>query len=124
MSERFRTLIGITLVIATIAFVFWVALTGARWRGGVSVMSAESYPDGRLVLEVRSCNGNPEVSQLVETERQVEVGVISGRDSLFFGADDCNDPLEILLGEPLADRELIDLHTQQTIRVLEIDPTS
>ena len=72
MSERFRTLIGITLVIATVAFVFWVALTGARWRGGVSVMSAESYPDGRLVLEVRSCNGNPEVSQLVETERQVD----------------------------------------------------
>jgi len=124
MSDRLRTLIGIALAVATVAFMFWVALTSARWRGGVSVVSAESYPDGRLVLEVRSCNGNPEVSRLAETERSVEVGVISSWDSLFFGADDCNDPLEIRLGEPLGDRELIDLHTQQTIRVIEIDPTS
>jgi hypothetical protein len=124
MTDRARFSAGVALTVVALAFLFWVALTGARWRGGVDVVSAESYPDGRLVLEARSCNGNPELSRLVETERSIEISVVSSWDSLFFGVDDCNDPLEIRLAEPLGDRELIDLRAQQTVRVIEIDPTS
>lgn len=68
MSERFRLAGGVALAVAAVAFMFWAALTEARWRGPVDVLTAESHPDGRLAIEAKSCNGNPELSHLEETE--------------------------------------------------------
>lgn len=113
-----------TLAVAALAFLFWVAATGARWRGGVDVVGAESYPDGRVTLEVDTRHGNPQLARIDQTDRTVQVEVVSSWDSLFFGSDDCLDALEIRLSEPLGDRDLVDLRSGYSVRVLEIDPSS
>jgi hypothetical protein len=124
MTDRVRFSIGVAVAVAAVAFLFWVAATGARWRGGVDVVGAESFSDGRVMLEVNSCHGNPELSHLEETDQTVEVGVVSSWNSFLLGSDDCDDSLEIRLGEPLGGRGLLDLHTGDSVRVLEIDPSS
>ena len=123
MTERLRFSVGVALAVAAIALLFWVALTEARWRGGVDVVGAESYSGGRVILEVNTCHGDPELSHLEEAGRTVEVAVVSSWGSLFFGGDDCLDAFEIQLRGPLGDRDLIDLHSGKRVRVVRIDPS-
>ncbi len=85
----------------------------------VSVMEAELSAPDRLTLIVGSCNKDPEVSLLRETDTEVRVKVTA-----FFSpslvVDDCLDIVEVRLQEPLGDRVLVDEHTGQLVPVSTI----
>jgi hypothetical protein len=59
------------LVVGAAAFVVWLFPGGGTWRSEVSVTEAELRSADMLVVVVASCNGNPEVSVLRETDREV-----------------------------------------------------
>jgi hypothetical protein len=63
---------------------------------------------------VPTCNGEPEVTMLEETEDEVRVEVVSQRQR---GGDDCLDGVQVELDRPLGDRALIDVTSGRTVRV-------
>jgi hypothetical protein len=63
---------------------------------------------------VFSCNGEPEITELVEKHTTVSVEVTS---TVRNPGDACMDGIAIELDQPLADRKLIDLTSGQTIAV-------
>ena len=82
----------------------------------VSVMEAELLAPDRLIFIVASCNKDPEMSLLRETDVDVRVRVTA-----FFAPSlsdqDCQDSLEVQLQEPIGDRLLVDDHTGQLVSV-------
>ena len=67
-----------------------------------------------LSIEVPTCNGDPEVTVLEETDDQVRVEVVSQRQR---GGDACLDGVRLELDRPLGDRALIDVTSGRTLRV-------
>jgi hypothetical protein len=63
-------------------------------------------------LAVSSCNGAPEVTSLVQGGTRVEVEVTS---TVTNPGDACLDTIDVVLDEPLGDRELVDLTSGRTI---------
>ena len=120
LSGRVGPIIIAVVVTAVVVFVacfmIWDNLGGGAWRGGVSVMSAELRSPSKLALGVGSCNGNPEVSLLRETDVDVQVKVIAF-STPFHGGEDCRDGVKVDLREPLGDRVVIDMHTGQVVSV-------
>ena len=107
----------VTAVVVFVAcFMVWHNLGGGAWRGGVSVMRAQLLSPNELSLGVGSCNGNPEVSLLRETDVDVQVKVIAF-STPFHGGEDCRDGVKVDLREPLGDRVVIDMHTGQVVSV-------
>jgi hypothetical protein len=71
--------------------------------------------DGSILsIEVPTCNGDPEVTMLEETEDEVRVEVVSQRQR---GGDDCLDGVQVELDRPLGDRALIDVTSGRIVRV-------
>ncbi|MDX1659120.1 MAG: hypothetical protein R3343_09900 [Nitriliruptorales bacterium] len=66
-----------------------------------------------LSIEVPTCNGEPEVTKLEETNDEVRVEVVSQRQR---GGDDCLDGVQVELDRPLGDRALIDVTSGRAIR--------
>jgi hypothetical protein len=64
---------------------------------------------------VQSCNGNPELTQLVEDNEQVRIGVTS---TVSNPDDSCMDLIVVTLDAPLGERELVDLTSGRTISVV------
>ena len=79
-------------------------------------MEAELRSPDRLTLIVASCNKDPEVSLLRETDVDVQVRVTA-----FFtpslSVQECQDAVDLQLQEPLGDRVLVDDHTGQIVAV-------
>jgi hypothetical protein len=122
-----RKIVAIIAMVAIglLLFAAWSAfsgkysfLRGYEWRVGVRVALAELRSPDSLVLNVDSCNGNPEVVLLREMDVDVQVKVVSGRFPFSGGRDDCADGVEIQLRQPLGDRVLIDKHSGQTVSVM------
>ena len=107
------------LVFAACVWV-WYNFAGGGWRGAVTLNGA-SYgyapenPYG-LGLGVNSCLGDPKVTQVLETEHEVEVKVIAFTRP-FHGGRDCADGVAAQLQEPLGDRIVVDGHTGQRVSV-------
>ena len=89
-------------------------------RGEVDVMEAIMQSPERLELVVASCNENPEVSLLRETEDDVQVRVIADYDFFAQSGDDCQDIVEVQLQDPLGDRVVIDEHTGRLVSVTPV----
>lgn len=121
LTSRLRRVIVAVIVLALAGFVAWFVLGGGTWRGEVTVMEAELRSPRRLALIVASCQGDPEVSVLRETDRQVQVLVIAS-SAPFRGGPACQDLVAVELQEPLGDRVLIDLHSGQSVDVSKISP--
>jgi hypothetical protein len=90
------------------ALVGALALAGCgpnEQRGPVTLTTATLEAPARLRIEVPSCNGNPEVTDLDQADDAVtvEVTTTTRREG-----DDCLDAVTIDLDEPLGDRHLID----------------
>ena len=79
---------------------FFIGSGGYTWRVGASVLEAESLSSNRLLLIVRSCNKNPEVSQLRETDVDVQVKVLVDIHPFLLGGQDCLDAVEVQLQAP------------------------
>jgi len=110
------------LVLVTAIFIGWIALGGGVWRGKVSVIEAELRSSNVLVLVVASCGGDPEVTQILESDRDVLVEIVASSTPLA-GGDDCLDLVEVQLQQPLEDRVVIDGHSGQTVDVSVVVPT-
>ena len=96
--------------------VSWFVLGGGVWRSEVSVVGAELHSPDKLVLDVASCNGAPEVT-LLETGADVKVKAIAFATP-FRSSGDCLGAVGPLqLKEPLGDRAVIDERTGQSLSV-------
>ena len=115
------------LVVFVACFFTWYNFAGGGWRGAVTVPRA-SYgyapenPYG-LGLSVNSCLGAPKVTQVRETDHEVEVKVIAFTTP-FHGGMGCADGVATQLQEPLGGRIVIDGHTGQRVRVTRPIPYS
>ena len=111
------------LVVA--AFLVWLLPGGGVWRGEVSVVGAElRFPHTlELILSVDSCQGNPEVSQFRETDREVQVKVVAS-STPFRGGRDCLDSVKVQLQDPLGDRLVVDRHSGQSVSVTKVNSSS
>lgn len=85
-------------------------------RGPVAITEASSTGSG-LQLYVGSCNGEPEVTALEETDTEIRVEVTSTTPAPGWPGNDCLDGLELTLDAPLGDRALIDLSTGEAVQV-------
>ena len=121
LRRRPALLIVAVAVIGLLAFGFWLFLFighgGYTWRSEVSVLKAELHSPDRLTLIVASCNKDPEVSLLRETDVDVQVKVIADSHPFLLGGGDCVDIVEVQLQGPLGDRILVDHHTEQLVAV-------
>ncbi len=102
------------------AFLVWLLPGGGVWRSEVRVVKAELRSPDRLALIVGSCNGNPEVSLLRETDVDVQVKVRAS-STPFRGGMDCLDLVEVRLQEPLGGRVVVDKHTGQSVSVTTVN---
>lgn len=119
LTGRQRGLIVAIIALGSLVFVAWLFLFGGIWRSEVSVEEAELRSSDLLALVVASCNGDPEVSLLRETDQQVQVRVVASSTPLR-GGGDCLDIVEVQLQEPLNDRVLIDMHSGQSVSVTRV----
>lgn len=110
-----------TIIAVLVVFVGWLFATGGgTWRGAVNVMEAELHSGDRLLLVVQGCEQRPKLSQLHESEERVEVEVVSYFTLIKGGGTDCLDAVEVLLQEPLGDRDLVDLDSGRLVDVQDI----
>ena len=123
LSDRLKQLnVGAVLAIGLTIFAV-LSLLGCGLfasRGEVRVMDAELSPPDKLTLIVASCNENPKVSLLRETEDDVQVRVIADYDFFAQSGDDCQDIVEVQLQDPLGDRVVIDEHTGRLVSVTPV----
>ncbi|MFA5056208.1 MAG: hypothetical protein WC562_08615 [Dehalococcoidia bacterium] len=108
-------LLVFAVVLGVTVFAAW-QLLGGVWRGEVSIMEASLISPDRLVLFVSSCQGDPEVTLLHETDVDVQVKVIASSTPLKGGLS-CQDSIEVQLQQPFGDRVLIDMHKGQLVNV-------
>ena len=122
-SGRLKLLFVAAVVVIGLTIFAALSLLGCSVfasRGEVDVMEAKMQSPERLELVVASCNENPEVSLLRETEDDVQVRVIADYDFFAQSGDDCQDIVEVQLQDPLGDRVVIDERSGQQVSVTEI----
>ena len=92
-------------------------------RQGVSVREAWLESPDRLVLTADTCNENPEVSLLRETDAEVQV--LMSADSYPFRQSypDCVEAIAVQLQSPLGDRVVVDQHTVREVSVTPFGST-
>ena len=106
MGHLICTVLVTGLVVFVACVCAWYNFAGGGWRGAVTVPRA-SYgyapenPYG-LGLSVSSCLGDPKVTQVRETEHEVEVKAIAFTRP-FHGGMDCADGAAVQLREPLGE---------------------
>ena len=108
-----------TVVLATTLVLSGCASTerSAVDLGGDIYEAAVSPGDDTVVIvEVPTCDGHPEVTQLHEQAERVTVEVVSTK-VLRGDSPACLDNVEVQLERPLGDRELIDRTSGRTLRV-------
>ncbi len=119
-NRRGRLYIAVA-AIGLLVFMVWLFFFigydgGYTWgRNEISVLSARLNAPDRLVLNVNSCNRNPEVSLLRETDVDVQIKVVADAPPPY-GGPECDDIVEIQLEEPLGNRDVIDKHTGEVVR--------
>lgn len=86
-------------------------------RGPVEVWEAYTGGGTGLQLTVGSCNGEPEVTVLEQTDTEVRVEITSTTPAPGWPGEDCLDGLELTLDAPLGGRTLVDVTTGDTVTV-------
>lgn len=122
MRHNIRRSWGKLTVIATVAIVvlavtFVIVMThGVSRRVAVPIQEAWLAEPNTIQLTVDTCGGDPEVSQIRESDEIVEVRVVSLRTWGGSG-NDCLDMVEVRFGAPLGERILIDVTSGREIEV-------
>ena len=75
-------------------------------RGPVALFDATLVGLTTIAFGVPSCNGEPEVARLEKTSTEVRIEVVS---TVHPDGDSCADGIQVDLGSPLGDRDVIDL---------------
>ena len=86
-------------------------------RGPVRVTEAYRVGGTTLQLVVASCNGEPEVTVLEQTDAEVRLEVTSTTPAPGWPGEDCLDGLEVTLDAALEDRRVVDLTTGEAVPV-------
>ncbi len=118
-GRRLWIIVAAVLVLLLATWIF--VLPRITVRGEVAIVEAELRSPGTLALVVDSCGGDPRVSSLRLTDREVRVRV-EASSTPFSGGGDCQDVVEVELPEPLGDRSVVDTHSGQPVVVTRIDP--
>ena len=105
------------LVFFVVLGVLVIALAAYPWRKDLDVVGAMLLSPQRLVLFVPTCEMQPEVTLLEETEVNVQVKVTASVSPFQSSGLDCQDPVEVQLQQPLGDRVVVDRHTERTVQV-------
>ena len=107
------------LLVLVACFWAWLSLGGGVWITEASLYGAESFSvsPNRLVFVVNSCEEYPEVSQLRETDEDVQVLVVIHYRPFRPTFPDCLEDVEVHLQAPLGDRDVVDMHTGQPVNV-------
>lgn len=102
-----------------LAAVLVMALAGcpATVRKPVEFSHVTLTDDRTLEMSVDSCNGNPEVTELEQTETEVRLEVTSTVPGPGQPGNDCMDGIEVTLDAPLGDRVLVDARTGDAVEV-------
>ena len=107
------------VAVGSLTFAVWlftfIGNGGYNWRIAVDVRKASLSAPDRLRLGVKTCNKNPEVSRLVETDVDVQVEVVADATPFLYGGD-CGDGVGVQLQEPLGDRDVVDRRTGKVVR--------
>lgn len=106
---------GLVLVLLAIAVVV-VMTRGVSWRDRFPIEEAWSPEPDVVSVIVATCHGDPWVDHLEEDDGTVSVAIESLR-RLGGSGMDCLDSVDIHLGAPLGDRQLIDLTTGRAVAV-------
>ena len=72
-----------------------------------------------LVLTADTCNENPEVSLLRETDAEVQVMMRADAFPFRQSYPDCVEAITVQLQSPLGDRAVVDKHTGRTVSVTQ-----
>ena len=109
------------LVVFVACFMVWYHVGGSAWRSWKSVEEAQLIAPDRLSLKVISCEGAPQLSELAETEVdiQVKLYVHFSAIGIRLGGPPaaCVAHVEVRLSEPLGNRLVVDMHTGQSVSV-------
>ena len=97
-------------------FMVWYHVGGGAWSGKTHVEKARLISQDTLLLSVVSpgCRGVPHFTVLRETEVDVQVA-FRVYNAPLRGGDDCLRDVELRLSEPIGSRDLVDMHTGQTV---------
>lgn len=124
LSRRVKRLVVAVVVIGFLFFAVVTSLSGSwsflhsvSWRSAVDVVEAESRPSNRLRLGVASCNGDPELVLLRESDIDVQVMAVASFRRFRGGYEDCQDAVVVQLQGPLGNRAIVDKHTGRTVNV-------
>ena len=85
-------------------------------RGPVSLENMEAVVSGprSINVSVPSCDGDPEVEEIVEEGDVVRLKIVT---TVTNPGDGCLDSLEVELGEVLGDRDLVDMTSGAEVQV-------
>lgn len=87
---------------------------------GGEIFGATLAGEDSISVEVPTCNGDPELGRLTETDEDVVIQVISTQ-VVRGGSDACLDSLLVTLDAPLGDRALVDETSGRVLRVVGRD---
>lgn len=85
-------------------------------RGPVAIDNATLEGPTVLQINVVSCNGDPEVSQLEEAATEVRVEVVADLDPV----GDCQDTVTVELDAPLNGRSVVDLTSGRVVSAFSL----
>lgn len=111
MDERVRA--GATVLILALATLSGCT-AGEPVRGPVGIAEARLLAPDTIAMTAQSCNGDPEITELVQDDTQVRVEVTA---TVSNPGDARLDSMELVLDAPLGDRELVSLHRAQPVVV-------
>ncbi len=83
-------------------------------RGPTELAEARLSAPAILEVGVMSCNGDPEITELTEEAHRVGVEVTS---TVTDPGDSCMDLVEVVLQDPLGERDLVDVTSGRTLEV-------
>ena len=89
-------------------------------RQGVSVREAWLESPDMLVLTPDTCNENPDVSVLQETDEEVQVLMSADAFPFRQSYPDCVEAITVQLRAPLGDRVVVDKHTGRAVSVTPV----
>ena len=118
-SQRRRVwIVASVTVIAALVGALLVAMNrGVSWRSEFAISYAELAEPNLLWLGVGTCNENPEIGTVEESDEAVKVAIVSTRTFGGPGSSDCMDIVHVELSAPLGDRTVIDLSSGKELAI-------
>ena len=89
-------------------------------RQEVRVREARLESPDTLVLSADTCNENPEVSVLQETDEEVQVLMRADAYPFRQSYPDCVEAITVQLESPLGNRVVVDKHTGRVVSVTQL----